>query len=342
MSSAMYAGISGINVNQKKLDVNAHNIANSSTTAYKSERATFKDAMSQTISQASSPTNMLGGVNAVEIGLGAQLSGVDTNVTPATLQPTSNNTDFGINGSGYFVVAKGTVQGVIPLTTLSEESPIKIDSNGSGTLMTDIKYTRDGSFHIDGDGSLLNASGYRVMGYALKNDTESEASVVYSSDSSTPTVNYVNASDPSLTKVDSNLRPLVIPKTIGGKAVSRWSVDSNGVIKAVMSDNTVSALGQISMVTFSNDAGLSKAGGNLYDKSSNSGEAIFRESIVASGTNTNEAAYGGIEQSKLEMSNVDLAEQFTDMIVASRAFQANGKIITTSDELLQDLVNLKR
>lgn len=341
MSSAMYAGISGINVNQKKLDVNAHNIANSSTTAYKSERATFKDAMSQTISQASSPTNMLGGVNAVEIGLGAQLSGVDTNVTPATLQPTSNNTDFGINGSGYFVVAKGAVQGVIPLTTLTEEAPIKIDSESSDatSLMSDIKYTRDGSFHIDGNGSLLNASGYRVMGYALTDGTNT--SFTYGEDSSA-TINYVDANNTGLTKIDSKLRPLVIPKTIGGKAVSRWSVDSNGVIKAVMSDNTVSALGQISMVTFSNDAGLSKAGGNLYDKSSNSGEPIFRESIVASGTNTNEAAYGGIEQSKLEMSNVDLAEQFTDMIVASRAFQANGKIITTSDELLQDLVNLKR
>lgn len=91
--------------------------------------------------------------------------------------------------------------------------------------------------------------------------------------------------------------------------------------------------GQIELVTFANTGGLMKAGNNLFKETTNSGTAQKR----ASG-----AALGDIESSMLEMSNVDLSEEFTEMIVAQRGFQANTRIITTSDEILQELVNLKR
>ena len=94
------------------------------------------------------------------------------------------------------------------------------------------------------------------------------------------------------------------------------------------------------MSSFKNPAGLTKEGKNMYSTSASSGEALYRN--IDGATDSNEKGYGDIIQGRLEMSNVDLAEQFTEMIVASRAFQANGKIITTGDEILQDLVNLKR
>jgi flagellar hook protein FlgE len=140
----------------------------------------------------------------------------------------------------------------------------------------------------------------------------------------------------------ANLVPLAIPKTIGSAQIKGISVDNNGVIKATLTNNTIAALGQIAMASFDNDAGLSNAGKNLLETTSNSGAALFRTAVGTDSATSNENAYGKVRQSMLEMSNVDLAEQFTDMIVASRAFQANGKIITTSDDILQELVNLKR
>ena len=87
------------------------------------------------------------------------------------------------------------------------------------------------------------------------------------------------------------------------------------------------------MASFSNPSGLTKAGGNLFQASANSGTA----NIGIPGA----AGRGSIATGFLEGSNVDLAQQFTNMIMAERGFQANSKVITTSDEILMDLVNLK-
>jgi flagellar hook protein FlgE len=341
MIKAMYSGISGLKADQEKLDVIGNNIANVNTTAYKDQRIRFEDTLSQNMSQATGATTMNGGTNPEQVGLGVKVAGIDTLTTAGGLQSTSRNLDFAIDAAGYFVVAKGTPDSVIALTG----SPATAMDSAS-TTMSDIKYTRDGAFQLDSNGSLLTSNGYRVMGYSLKTDTESGPSVAYTSGSSTPTVTYVNGDDSTLTKTDDNLVPLVIPKTITDtnsgttKDVVSYSVDSNGVIKAVLSDNSIAALGQIAMTSFNNDAGLSKVGNNLYSKTSNSGDAYFRTAVGES-TSPNDSGFGNIDEGELEMSNVDLAEQFSDMIVASRAFQANGKIITTSDEILQTLVNLK-
>ena len=95
------------------------------------------------------------------------------------------------------------------------------------------------------------------------------------------------------------------------------------------------------MATFKNTEGLTKVGGNAFIQSANSGEAFIRTGIKTLWEENNDG-YGALMQGYLEMSNVDLTEQFTDMIVTSRAFQASGKMITTGDEILQEILNLKR
>jgi flagellar hook protein FlgE len=94
-------------------------------------------------------------------------------------------------------------------------------------------------------------------------------------------------------------------------------------------------LGQIAIASFANPAGLLKSGGNLFSASS-SNAGVPRIGAA------DENGRGQIATGFLEMSNVDLAQQFTNMIMAERGFQANSRVITTSDEILQDLVNLKR
>ena len=113
-----------------------------------------------------------------------------------------------------------------------------------------------------------------------------------------------------------------------------FAVGDAGTLSGVYSNGQTEVLGQIALANFLNSAGLVRAGQNNFSATSASGAA----NIGAAGT----SGRGTVTTGALEMSNVDLATQFTGMITAERGFQANGRVITTSDEMLQELVNLKR
>ena len=113
-----------------------------------------------------------------------------------------------------------------------------------------------------------------------------------------------------------------------------YKIDQRGVITGVYSNGTERDLGQIALASFTNPGGLEKMGETLFSESINSGEALLGPSGIG--------GKGKIISGTLEMSNVDLAEQFTDMIVTQRGFQANSKTIQTSDQMLQELLTLKR
>ena len=116
--------------------------------------------------------------------------------------------------------------------------------------------------------------------------------------------------------------------------LDNFKIDSRGIITGVYSNGTNRTIGQIAMATFANDRGLEKAGDNTYVESNNSGMARIGESGVA--------GKGSLMAGALEMSNVDLSEQMTDMIVTQRGFQSNAKTITTADTLLETVLSLKR
>ncbi|MDR0289974.1 MAG: flagellar hook protein FlgE [Treponema sp.] len=116
--------------------------------------------------------------------------------------------------------------------------------------------------------------------------------------------------------------------------LDNFIIDSSGVVTGIFSNGTTRSLAQVAIATFANQGGLEKAGSNTFRESNNSGMA----NIGASGI----AGKGEIQSGTLEMSNVDMAEQFTDMIVTQRGFQANSRTIQTADQLLQELLSLKR
>jgi len=116
--------------------------------------------------------------------------------------------------------------------------------------------------------------------------------------------------------------------------LENFKIDQSGVITAVYSNGSTRTLGQVALATFTNPGGLEKAGETNFLESNNSGMANIGPSGIA--------GKGKIIAGTLEMSNVDLAEQFTDMIVTQRGFQANSKTIQTSDQMLQELLSLKR
>ncbi|MCQ1954657.1 flagellar hook protein FlgE [Arthrobacter sp. zg-Y238] len=113
-----------------------------------------------------------------------------------------------------------------------------------------------------------------------------------------------------------------------------FSIGKDGTVIGSFTNGAKQALARIAVATFTNSAGLEKTGNSSYTATANSGNPV----IAGPG----EAGAGGIGSGMLEMSNVDLSQEFTNLIVAQRGFQANARIITTSDEVLQELTNLKR
>ena len=113
-----------------------------------------------------------------------------------------------------------------------------------------------------------------------------------------------------------------------------FSIGTDGTVVGNFSNGVTRSLAQISLARFNNPGGLENLGGNLFRGTMNSGEALI-------GANSDERG-GSIHAGYLEMSNVDLSQQFTKMIVAQRGFQANARVITTSDYLLNEIINLKR
>lgn len=116
--------------------------------------------------------------------------------------------------------------------------------------------------------------------------------------------------------------------------LQNFSIDRTGLITGAFTNGTNVVLGQIVLADFNNPAGLLRVGDNMYSTSGNSGGAVLGYSL--------EGSQSTLTSGALEMSNVDLAQEFTSMIVAQRGFQANSRVITNSDEMLQEVVNLKR
>ena len=134
----------------------------------------------------------------------------------------------------------------------------------------------------------------------------------------------------------ADMSTVAVTKQDGAAAGSlkSYSITGDGSIVGTFSNGRTQTLGKIAMVTFANPEGLEKAGGTAYRTSVNSGAAQIGE--------PGDAGFGDLVSGALEMSNVDLSQEFTNLIVAQRGFQANARIITTSDEVLQELTQLKR
>ncbi|MCP8616516.1 flagellar basal body rod protein FlgG [Salirhabdus salicampi] len=314
MLRSMYAGISGMRGFQTKLDTVSNNIANVNTFGFKKGRVTFQDQLSQTVQGAQAPQRdeagnaMLGGRNAKQIGLGTTLGSVDTIHTEGSRQTTNRSLDLALGGNGMFVVGEKT-------TTPAEEDVMSLDEDA-------INFTRAGNFYLDEEGYVVTSDGKYLLGRSNLDDN-----------------NQIQPGD-TLNDLDEEVTRLRIPVDAQG-----FSISPDGTVNMVDSNGQSKIAGQVMLATFSNAEGLEKAGSNLYRLTNNSG--VFTDDdgdfngfgdLVYPGRNGSASIYAGA----LEMSNVDLAEEFTEMITSQRGFQANTRTITTSDEILQELVNLKR
>ncbi len=199
------------------------------------------------------------------------------------------------------------------LTTESDPS-MSINAGGAGT----IQFSGSGAITAGGTGTI-------TLDYT--NGASSAQAVTLDFGSATnasPVTGFASPATLALANQDGS----------ASGTLQSFSIGTTGAINGTFSNGRVQSLGTIRLATFPNAAGLSKQGNNLYRESSNSGVA-----------NTGDPGTGGrgtLAPGSLEASNVDLADEFTKLIVAQRGFQANARVITTSDEVLMEAVNLKR
>lgn len=273
MLRSLYSGISGMRGFQTKLDVIGNNIANVNTVGFKASRVMFQDMLSQTIAGVSAPSDMRGGVNPKQIGLGVTIGSIDTIHTPGSAMTTNVVTDLRIEGDGFFAV-----------------SP---DADVETAFLT-----RAGNFMLDSERNLVTSTGMFVL--------------------------------------DSDGAPIQLDEDINA-----FTIAQDGEIIVIDADGNAEGTGiRIGIVVVTNPGGLEKIGSNLYRVTPNADLEDVMDLIGVA--NDPETGSGAIIAGQLEMSNVDLTTEFTEMIVAQRGFQSNSRIITTSDEILQEVVNLKR
>ena len=305
MLKSLYSGISGMKGFQTKLDVIGNNISNVNTVGFKKSRVVFQDIISQNMAGATAPTGQSGGINPQQVGLGTKIAAIDTLHTPGSPMTTGVGTDVAIDGDGFFVV-----------------SPDGTDNQ---------QYlTKAGNFTRDANGFLVNSNGYFVTG--VRTDAAGEP---------VPEIIKITGDEVN-TNADNE-----------PQAFTSYSIDANGFINVVREDGqsgflalndqdeyymstNINDLNNLSLMsaTVSNPGGLSKIGGTMFEVSGNSGAPVMGRIADING--------GQFNSGILEMSNVDLTEEFTELIVAQRGFQANARTITTSDSILEEVVNLKR
>ncbi len=414
MIGSLFAGVSGLNVNSKALNLIGDNIANVNTAGFKSSRSSFANILSQSLT----------GTGASEIGRGVEFWTATPMWSQGTVENTTNPTDMAINGRGFFTLR---------------------DATGADF------YSRAGDFSFDRDGFLTNPDGLYIQGYqVLSVNPDSTLNLGIISDINVPDQSTDPPADTTLFTMDVNLdaraanldsyaTTLIVYDSLGNaipmtitfekQVANQWiatptlpagalgaggsisivnntfdftglgglqpggtdptitinglasgagpmsiswdvfdtagvtngdltqyanasattfqtqngytsgvlrgvAVDESGVVTGSYSNGQLTPLFQVVLSDFPSYYGLSKLGNNLYAESRNSGQAM--PGTAQSGR------LGSISPSAIEMSNVDLAQEFVKMIITQRAFQANSRVITVSDEILSELLNLKR
>jgi flagellar basal-body rod protein FlgG len=261
MRSLDIAG-TGMQAQQTNVEVISNNIANMTTTGFKRRRAEFQDLMYQNLRRVGSSSSESGSVlpAGAQVGLGVKTAAIYRINEQGNLQQTSNSLDMAVQGNGYFQV-----------TMPSGETA----------------YTRDGTFGLAPDGTIVTADGYPVQ------------------------------------------PGLQIPA-----AATSVTVNTAGQVQVTIAGQTApQTIGQLQLAVFPNEVGLDAQGDNLFLQTAASGAPVTG--------NPGAAGFGSVMQGFIETSNVNVVTEITNLITAQRAYEMNSRVITTSNDMLSTLTNLR-
>ncbi|MGA4578870.1 flagellar hook-basal body protein [Limisphaera sp. VF-2] len=183
--------------------------------------------------------------------------------------------------------------------------------------------TRDGAFQLDASGYLVTSSGLRLQGYADK-DLKERGDLIIDPTGAPESSNEGQEGNGDSSESKNQVR-----------GVASFTIDTQGYIRVRLTDGTEFVRGQVLLQNVQNPHALAKEGQNLYSNITAAGPLAQPQPPGSSGLGT-------VISGALELSNVDLAQEFSTLITTQRAFQAGARVITTSDDILAEVVNLKR
>jgi flagellar hook protein FlgE len=260
----------------------------------------------------------------------------------------TNPGEFTGTGGSWSIKKTGTVyeintgNGYVPVTVSSDNKFTQDGLEFDVSNLTPTDGNGEWSFTVTGPTAPDYVVNFDANGKVLSTDAQKDGeSILIPSgnvdDTATTNIDesrlVANLNFSNLTQLSDPSTAQILPDGYQEGNLESFSVGQTGEINGVYSNGLIKVLGQLALAKFSNPSGLNRSGGNLFQETINSGTPDIN--VAGNGRGT-------IAAGSLEMSNVDLSEEFTDMITAQRGFQANTKIITTSDEILQELLNLKR
>lgn len=366
MTGSMYAAVAGLQTHMQKMNVIGNNIANANTYGFKPGVTTFTESMYTSISTSTAGGDLLGGTNAAQIGYGSQIGTIDMSMATGTPAPTNVNSHLYLNGSGFFLV------GSKPTNDAGyQPDPNQLTLKRVGDFNVD----KDG-YLVDSNGNCV----YGFMpkgdenGAIVKDPTTGDIEYDTCLRPIRLPVAAPASTDADAPEEGSALYPEVVADTnaqsyVGGALTGEelenrvdmnalnLSFDKNGVITGVTNKGEAITIGVIAIGNVRNPNGLTKASEGYYQPGGNSGDVTVGVASgvlgdvylnnVADGTVAGAQAItsGGnttILAGYLESSKTDISTEFTDLITTQRGFQANTKIITVTDEMLSDLVSMKR
>ena len=252
----------GMQAQQTSVEVISNNIANMTTTGFKRQRPEFQDLIYQNLRRVGSNSSDSGSIvpSGAQVGLGVKTAAIYRINEQGNLQQTSNVLDVAIQGNGYFQVT--------------------LPDGQTG-------YTRDGTFGLAPDGTIVSADGYVVA--------------------------------PGI-QVPSN--------------ATNVTINTSGQVQATIAGQTApTTAGQIQLAAFANPAGLDSQGDNMFLQTAASGAPV-------TGT-ASTTGFGSVMQGFIETSNVNVVTEITNLITAQRAYEMNSKVISSSDDMMSTLTNLR-
>ncbi|MGN8968996.1 flagellar hook-basal body complex protein [Intestinimonas sp. HCP28S3_D6] len=361
LTGAMSAGISGLKAHMDALTVVGNNVANVNTAGYKPGRVTFKESIYSTQAAGSDGTDTVGGTNPRQTGYGCSVGTIDLDMSSMNVDSTGNGADVAIQGDGFFLVGDKT----------------GVSLNNLNSLML----TRVGKFRIDNNGYLTDNYGNIVYGFATCNmngNNKDTAAGLNGDGISTQLVPLrlpLAANGKGTDPANSSVGDAIYPGVDGNGNNDYGTFDDAGSGYECITYNSLSigadgkvvcvndktgdpvTIGYIAMATVPNPAGLTHTEGPYYKAMEGAGKmAINTAGGALAGQYLNNMAADNANASMdtligkgsdllsgfLEQSGTDLATEFANMITYQRGYQANTRIVTVTDSMLEELVNMKR
>jgi len=370
MTGAMYAAVAGLKAHMNKLNVIGNNVANVNTYGYKNARTTFKESLYSSIRSGSNGSTSVGGINPAQLGYGCNLGTVDLDMSTKNYVPTGQNLDCMINGDGFFLVgSKAELDTTTNTLAATNAKDLNLTRVGNFTFDSQ-------GYMVDGYGSIV----YGFVTCSGDATTPGTTAGIADADNPLVSTQLVPIRLPMSAIADSGTTPptvagaAIFPGVDSGKnvyddgtvstgktiSVNLESISIDGATGKITgvnnADNSTVVIGYVPLAKVANPNGVTHIQGPYYRAVEGAGDCVaasigdvlngkYLDNKTASDSDavqifgTGETA---LITNGLESSGTDIANEFSEMISTQRGYQANTRIITVTDSMLEELVNMKR